>query len=332
MVADFALRDVKTGWLHRLSEHRGRVVAIVFTGTSCPVGDLSQAPAPPEFPQGWSIGTPDLVFELPEPYTVPAEGTIPVVHLRMPTNLAQDLWIQAAEPRPSDPAVVHHILAYSESHIKTKTMQENRTFLAVYLPGDAPSVFPPGAAKRIPAGSDLVFDVHYTPIGHVRFDRSSLGVILSKEPPVHQAITKGILQRNLRIPPGARDYVERADWTFGGDVQLLSLLPHMHLRGKSFSYTAQYPDGTFDILLSVPNYDFNLQNIYRLAEPKRLPEGTIIHCEAHYDNSAENLANPDPNRTVLFGDQTWDEMLLGLLDYTEDKPMDPVASSQPGGP
>jgi len=316
----------------RSLSRRERAILNAWIEQGTASGDLSQAPPPPTFPQGWSIGTPDVVFELPEPFLVPAEGTIPLQHFRMPTNLKEDLWIQAGEPRPSDPAVVHHILVYFENRAKTNSKQKEKTFLAVYLPGDVPSVFPPGIAKRIPAGSDLAFEVHYTPIGKARFDRSSVGFILSKQPPLHQAMTKGIPQHNLRIPPGARDHVERATWAIRSDIQLLSLLPHMHLRGKSFTYTAQYPSGASEILLSVPNYDFNSQNIYRLVEPKRMPKGTTIHCEAHYDNSAENPANPDPTRTVLWGEQTWDEMLWGLLDYIEDEPIPFGASFQQHGP
>jgi hypothetical protein len=304
---------------------RERAILTAWIEQGTPPGDLSQAPSPPELPQDWSIGAPDVVFELPEPFMVPAEGTVPIKHFRMPTNLKEDLWIQAAEPRPGDRAVVHHILVYLENRPKPPAKQKTKSFLAVYLPGDVPTVFPPGIAKQIPAGSDLAFEVHYTPIGRPRFDRSAVGFILAKQPPVHQARTKGIPQHNLRIPPGARDHVERAAWSIPNDIQLLSLLPHMHLRGKSFSYTAQYPDGTSEILLYVPNYDFNSQNIYRLAEPKLMPKGTTIHCEAHYDNSAENPANPDPSRTVLWGEQTWDEMLWGLLDYID---VEPIQSGQ----
>src|SRR5262249_34898488 len=154
--------------------------------------------------------------------------------------------------------------------------------LAGYSLGDVPSVFPPGVAKRIPAGSDLIFELHYQPIGKVRFDRPSIGLIMSKEPPRHEALTRGIPQHNLRIPPGASDHVERSASTTKTDVQLLSFMPHMHVRGKSFMYTAQYPDGACEVLLSVPHYDFNWQIVYRLAEPKWMPKGTTIHCEGHF--------------------------------------------------
>ncbi len=284
-------------------------------------GDLAQAPALPTFPQGWSIGTPDFVFELPESFTIPAEGTLPIQHFRMKTGLTEDIWIQAAEARPSDRAVVHHIFVYMETYREGRTRtHKNKVFLTAYTPGDVPSIFPPGVAKKIPAGADLAFEIHYTPLGRVRHDRTSVGVIVSKQPPSHLAITRGLPRRELSIPPGATDHVERADWKTRNDVQLLSFLPHMHLRGKSFTYTAHYPDGRSEILLSVPNYDFNWQNVYRLAEPKHIPKGTTVLCEAHYDNSAANLANPDPTKTVKWGEQTWDEMLIGYIDYIDDQP------------
>jgi len=299
---------------------RERSLLTAWIEQGVPAGDLSRAPEPPKYSPGWSIGTPDVVYEMPEPFLVPAEGTLPLQHFRLPTHLKEDIWIQAAEIRPSDRAVVHHIFVYMETPAKAKNQPKEKVFLAAYTPGDVPSIFPPGVAKKISMESDLAFEVHYTPIGEERFDRFSVGLILSRRPPLHQAITKGIPQHKLRIPPGARDHVERSTWTTKGDIQVLSFMPHMHLRGKSFTYTAQYPDGSSEILLSVPNYDFNWQSVYRLAEPKRLPKETTIHCEAHYDNSAENPANPDPNRELTWGEQTWDEMLIGYLDYIVDVP------------
>jgi peroxiredoxin/mono/diheme cytochrome c family protein len=309
-----------------------RSLLTAWVEQGAPPGELSQAPTPPKFPQSWSIGTPDLVFELPDSFTIPAEGTLPIQHFRMKSGLKEDIWIQAAEARPSDRAVVHHIFVYMETYPEGHPWtHKKKVVLAAYTPGDVPSIFPPGVAKKIPAGADLVFEIHYTPLGKVRHDRTSVGVILSKQPSAHLAITRGLPQRNLAIPPGASDHVEFADWKIRNDVRLLSFMPHMHLRGKSFTYTAQYPDGRSEILLSVPHYDFNWQSVYRFAEPKRLPKGTTILCEAHYDNSAANLANPDPTSTVKWGEQTWDEMLIGYLDYIEDKPIQTGSPRQVDG-
>ena len=168
----------------------------------------------------------------------PSRGT-PADHALSYTDEPQGrLWIQAAEARPSDRAVVHHIFVYTEKYHSHITGQKEKIFLAAYLPGDVLSVYPPGVAKKIPAGSDLVFEVHYTPIGKVRFDRSSVGIIVSKTPPRHLAITRGIAAHGLRIPPGAPDHVERAEWNIKQDIHILSFSPHMHLRGKSFIYKA----------------------------------------------------------------------------------------------
>jgi peroxiredoxin len=295
-----------------------RALLTAWVEQGSPPGDLGTAPKPAAHPHGWSIGTPDVIFELPETVTVRADGAMPILHIRVPTNLKQDVWFQAAEVRPSDRAVVHHIFVYSEVYDKEIRPQKEKVCLAAYLPGDAPTVYPPGVAKKIPAGSTLVFEIHYTPIGTVRIDRPSFGVIVAKHSPLHVAITRGIAERNLRIPARASDHIERADWTVKRDIHVLSLSPHMHLRGKSFAYEAHYPDGRKEVLLSVPHYDFNWQSVYQLLEPRALPKGTRIHCEAHFDNSTANPANPDPGQTVTWGEQSWDEMMMGYIDYYED--------------
>jgi thiol-disulfide isomerase/thioredoxin len=301
------------------ADERSLLLTWVEHGT--PPGDLAQAPRAPAFSEGWSIGTPDVVFEMPEAFVVQAEGTLPIQRFHITPHFTSDLWIQAAEARPGDRAVVHHICVYIDEHAMgspRKPADEN--FLVAYTPGDMPSVYPPGVAKKLPRGADLIFEVHYTPIGRARFDRSAVGIITCKETPHHLAATHGIALWSLRIPPRDPDHVARASWKAPHDVRLLSMTPHMHLRGQSFRYTANYPDGRSETLLSVPHYDFNWQSVYRLAEPKPLPKGTIVACEAHYDNSAANPANPDPDRTVRWGEQTTDEMMIGFIDF-EDVPV-----------
>jgi hypothetical protein len=295
---------------------RERSMLLSWVEQGAPPGDLSEAPRPPRFAQDWSIGKPDVVFEMPVPIAVPGEGTVPIHRVRVATHLAEDLFIQAAEIRPGDRAVVHHICVFVEDRSKPlEPSYRAQNLLAAYTPGDRPSVYPSGVAKRIPRGADLLFEVHYTPIGKARFDRSALGLVVSPKPPRHVAVTRGIPNHKLRIPPGDPDYVLSAGWKTDREIRLLSLSPHMHLRGKSFTYSATYPDGREEILLSVPRYDFNWQCAYRLIEPKTMPKGTWIECEAHFDNSADNPANPDPTRTVVWGEQSWDEMMIGFIDY-----------------
>jgi peroxiredoxin len=295
---------------------RERATLLAWVDQGSPLGDLKAVPAPYAWPEGWSAGTPDLVFTMPEPYTVAAQGTLPYQYFRVPTGFTEDKWVRSIEPRPGDRTVVHHIIVYLDD--KKGGRPEH---LGGYAPGDMPSVYPEGTAKRIRAGSDLVFQVHYTPMGKIRTDRSSVGFILAKEPVTRRAITRGIAQQRFRIPPGAEDHEVRSSFKFGEDAHLLSFLPHMHLRGKDFQYKVTFPDGRSEILLSVPAYDFAWQTYYRLSEPMAMPKGTRIDCLAHFDNSANNPANPDPAKEVRWGEQTWEEMMIGYIDYVPDAPV-----------
>jgi peroxiredoxin len=301
---------------------RERATLIAWVDQGAPLGDPEAIPPSKVFPEGWSIGKPDLILAMAEPYEVQADGTVPYRHFRVKTNFAEDRWIRAAEARPGDRAVVHHIGVYVDEPDtgSWSTGRHTKPLLAAYFPGEQPSVFPAGIAKKIPAGADLVFEMHYTPIGEARADRSTIALIFAKGPVEHRAVTRGIPDKDLSIPPGAPNYAVRSSFTFPGDAHLLGLMPHMHVRGKDFLYTAVYPDGRSEILLSVPSYDFSWQSAYRLAEPKRIPKGTRIDCLAHFDNSPDNPANPDPSQTVTWGEQSWEEMMIGYIDYYEDGP------------
>ena len=310
---------------------RERATLLTWVDRGSPLGDPQELPAPKEFPEGWSIGTPDLVFEIPEPYTVSAQGVLPYVNLRVPANFKEDRWIQAAEAVPGDRSVVHHIIVYVEDHAQTGR-RGPREHLCGYAPGDMPSVYPPGTAKKIPAGSDLLFQIHYTPSGTMRTDRSKVGLIFAKAPVTRRAHTLGIAQQRFLIPPGASSHPVSSTFRFPTDSHVLSFMPHMHLRGKSFEYKATYPDGSSEVLLSVPAYDFGWQSYYTLAEPKAMPRGSRIDCLAHFDNSAENPANPDPTKGVIWGEQTFEEMMIGYIDYVEDAPIGseaPAAKPEP---
>lgn len=316
-----------------------RATLFAWVDQECPPGDLAASPANPTFPEEWSAGTPDLVFELPETYTVQAEGVVPYQRFVVHTNFKEDVWVQAAEARPGDRSVVHHIIVY----VLTPTADAGRPramHLCGYAPGDMPSVYPPGIAKRIPAGSDLVFEMHYTPIGKIRTDRSKVGLTLSKVAVEREAITRPIANEKLEIPPNVPNQEVTSSWTFSRDSVLLSFMPHMHLRGKDFRYTARYPDGREEELLSVPAYDFNWQSYYRLATPKKMPKGTTIACVAHFDNSPGNPAlrddaadrpvnEPTWAEPVRWGNQTWEEMMIGYIDYIPDVPV--TASTTPAG-
>ena len=185
---------------------------------------------------------------------------------------------------------------------------------------DAP-VYQPGTAKRIPAGSTLIFQVHYTTNGTPGADRSKLGLIFAKEPPSREIRTGVIANPLFAIPPGASDHEVQAEATFSDDVRVWTMHPHMHLRGKDMTYTAVYPDGRSQVVLRVPKFDFGWQTDYWLSEPLALPKGSKLHVRAHFDNSAANRSNPDPGATVRWGDQTWEEMMIGFFTYTvESRP------------
>ncbi len=291
---------------------------LAWIDNGMPLGDPQDLPPPREFAAGWLIDQPDVVLAMPEEYTVPATGTVEYQYFVTPTNFTEDVWVQASEARPGNRAVVHHIIAFvREKGVKGT---KNLPMVAGFAPGEEPMVFPAGTGFKVPAGSEIVWQVHYTPTGKVETDRCEVGLVLCKERPPRQVRGGGAFNFSFQIPPGDGNYRVESKAEFSKDVELLSLMPHMHLRGKDFQYTAVYPDGRREVLLSVPKYDFNWQHRYRFAQPPRLPKGTILECVAHFDNSADNPANPDPNKTVRWGDQTWEEMMIGWYSHVDALP------------
>jgi len=286
----------------------------------CPKGDEKELPPKKEFAEGWRIGKPDAVFEMQKDFTVVAKapkGGVPYQYFGIETDFDEDKWIQAAEAKPGNKAVVHHIIVYVKSPDFGKRKEDGigEGFLAPYAPGDMPAIFPEGTAKKIPKGSTLIFQIHYTPDGTEQTDRSSVGLIFAKKPPEHEVRTKSIAQRSFTIPAGEDNHKVVSSTTFKQDCEVVALLPHMHLRGKDFEYRVTFPDGKTDTILSVPKYDFNWQASYRFEKPLALPAGSRIECTAHFDNSKNNPNNPNPDEAVKWGDQTWQEMMIGFVDY-----------------
>ncbi len=284
----------------------------------CPEGDPCDLP-PPTLAEGWNIPGPDLVVSIPRPFTVPAAGVVEYQFFEVDPGFREDRWVRGVEVRPGNRKVVHHCNVFLKPPNSDGVVEQGALgsfCLAAMAVGTPPLLLPEGMAKRIPAGWRLVFVVHYTPVGSVQTDQTSLGLVFADPKSVRKEVaTKVLLDMDLCIPPRVADYRVEHTHTFGRDVLLLAMFPHMHLRGKSFRYEAAYPDGTREILLDVPRFDFNWQNRYELAEPKRLPAGTTLHCIAHYDNSADNPANPDPDATVHTGQQSWDEMFNGYFEF-----------------
>jgi peroxiredoxin len=281
----------------------------------CPEGVVADLPAPVPFPEGWKIGKPDKVFTMGEDFKVPATGVLPYKQFTVDPGFKEDVWMQRAECRPGNRKVVHHILVYIQTPGKPIYDSDGTAATLVgWAPGDMPAMYVPGTAKRIPAGSKFVFEVHYTPDGKEQTDRSAVGIIFAKKPPEREAETNILANMALRIPPQVPDYKGEFTYTFENDALLLSFMPHMHLRGVSAKYVATYPDGKSETLLSVPDYDFNWQSVYRFAEPRAIPKGTKVTWTAHWDNSADNPRNPDPKKMVFWGLQTWDEMQNGWME------------------
>ena len=281
------------------------------------LGDEKKLPEPPKFATGWQIGEPDLIFRMQEEFTVPASGAVQYQYFVVPTNLDRDIWVQAAEPRPGNRAVVHHIIVYMRE--AGSKAQKGLPAVGGFAIGEEPVVMPEGVGIRIPKGYELIFEMHYTPNGKEATDRSEMGVVLCKQPPEREVQRGMAINTNFRIPPGEPRYEVLSSTTIDKDIDLLTLMPHMHVRGRDFKFSARLPNGQSEVLLNVPHYDFLWQHRYRLAEPKRLPAGTRIDCVAHYDNSVENPGNPDPSKTVTWGDQTWEEMMIGFLTYIDPK-------------
>jgi hypothetical protein len=297
----------------RLSDAEVATIVAWIDG-GAPKGDDRDLPARPQFAEGWTIGKPDAVFAMTEEFKIPASGTIEYQYIRIPVNLPEDRWMQAIEIKPGARAHVHHVLAYTQP--AGEPIRESGALGPTNLGGVTPNkpgmVYPPGVARLLRGKSDLILQIHYTTNGTEAIDRTEVGIIFAKEPPKQVAAGGMALNPRFVIPAGDPAYEVRAVQTLARDTVLTTLTPHMHVRGKDMTYIAHYPDGTSETLLSVPRYDFNWQITYELAEPKVLPKDTRIEVIAHYDNSPGNKYNPDPTKDVRWGDQTWEEMMIGF--------------------
>jgi hypothetical protein len=325
---------------------------VAWADAGAPAGDARVAAKATEWVEGWRINKPDMVLSMQAAFEVPASGTIDYQYVVIPTGFTEDKYVQMAEARPGNPALVHHIIAFirepgnpwmrdakpgvpfvpRERARQAQTEDgQNRAqdsggfgdFLAGYAPGSLPNTMKPGQAKLVKAGSDLILQMHYTANGKAGSDISRIGIIFATQKPTERVLTLAAANAGFAIPPGDSNYQVDSKITLQDDSTLVNMLPHMHFRGKSFEYRVTYPTGEKETLLSVPHYDFNWQLTYELAQPKVLPKGTIIECTAHFDNSPNNAYNPDPTKEVHFGEQTWEEMMIGFFDVTV--PLDKTA-------
>jgi hypothetical protein len=365
------LADPKYG--HFLNERRltdADVQSLVtWVDNGAPEGDAKDKPAPLHFMPGWNI-KPDVTIAMPTPFQVPASGIIEYQYIVVPTHFDHDLWVTAAEVRPGNRAVMHHVIVYVRppGSLYLKDAQPGIPFVPVAFERDANgaairriprgggqgagsmagvellTAFAPGlqeqrfdssipdTAKFIPAGSDLVFQLHYTTNGKPATDQTRIGLTLATEPPKYRYFTTNAAQMQLEIPANDGNYESHSTVTFAEPARLVWLMPHMHVRGNDFLYQAAYPTGEIETLLSVPKYDFNWQLGYEESKPILLPKGTRIDCTAHHDNSVNNPANPNPNVIVRWGDQTWEEMMMGWFAIVVDasvKPQDVIIRGAP---
>ena len=310
------------------TEEISTIAAWVDGGT--PKGNDADLPATPQFTEGWSIGEPDLIFTMVEPYVVPADGSIPYTYITTPTGLTEDIWISANEFKPGDRRVIHHVISQViegdgvvDSTPKMRRDPERAVVRGAsvggYVPNRTGRIFTEGTASMIPAGAEIEAQMHYTTIGEVVSDVSSWGVVLAKAPEADLRKTGGGIVANGRfvIPPQAANHEVKARREIDRDTYLTHIMPHMHVRGKSAKYTVVYPDGTEVVALDVPAYDFEWQLRYELAEPILMPKGSALEVVMHFDNSPNNRHNPDPTAQVRYGDQTWEEMMIGFYTTLE---------------
>jgi hypothetical protein len=320
-----------------------------WTKNNAPAGSPADAPPPHAWTGGWTIPAPDLELKMSEPVTIPAGSDIEYTYEIVPTHFSEDRWVQDSEILPGLLEHVHHAVVYirkpgsnwlrhaplgkpftasmlDSPEDRRAAMWTDSDILLVYAPGSTPDQWPEGLAKLIPAGSDIVFQMHYTTNGKPGRDTSRIGLIFAKQPPKQQVLTLQLTNDHFVIPPGAPDYRVEARGTLPNDATLLGFFPHMHLRGKKFEYNIvrkdRGPEGAaIDTLLRV-NYHFHWQMSYRLADPLPLKAGTELQAVAWFDNSKANAHNPDPTAAVHWGEQTYEEMMVGFFDVAVSPGLD----------
>ncbi|MGL6072780.1 MAG: redoxin family protein [Fimbriiglobus sp.] len=307
-----------------------KTMLLTWLKASAPEGDASLAPLPRNFPKDWAIGTPDSVVSLPKPIKIAATGTMPYQNVVVEVKNSEEHWVSALEIRPTNAAVVHHVLVFvaseGEAALPNATPRgvlgrlreqadERKGSFAAYVPGNSYQIFPQGFAKKLPKNAKLRFQIHYTPNGQATEDQLKLGLKYAKSTPDHELKVTALFNPRISIPPGAERHEETAMLKVPQDAMLTAFTPHMHVRGAACKYELTTPQGEKTVLLDIPHYDFNWQLKYELASPIKVPQGSTLRFTAWYDNSDKNPANPDPKVTVKWGPQTTEEMMLGYLEY-----------------
>ena len=298
-----------------------------------PAGDPATSPPAPALVDGWRLPrAPDAIVPLGRrPYRVPASGTVDYQYFVADPHFEDETWVSAAQCVPGAPSVVHHGIVF----VRPENLSDFRgmSFVTAYVPGQRATAFPPGHARRIPARSKFVFQMHYTPDGRERDDLTSVGVVtMPREEVTHEVVTLAAVDQDFEIPPHAANHEVRSELKgFSKGSTLLAVSPHMHLRGKAFEVRARRGSET-ETLLVVPHYDFNWQHTYEFSEPLPLDGVDALEIVARFDNSAANPTNPDPAETVMWGEQTWEEMALAFFEVAKPLVAAEEAAAQEAAP
>lgn len=289
---------------------------IAWAKAGAPQGDSTSKLPEAKFVSGWSLPRePDLVVKMREkPFKVPAEGVVDYQFFAVDPKLTEDKWVVGAQMIPGNRQVVHHGIVFISP--PTKEGRARLGSLTGYVPGQGATILPEGYGRCIPAGSKLIFQMHYTTNGTAGDDVTSLGLIFGDPAKIEKEVQSVVIaEAKFEIPPHASDYrITATRSKFPANAELFILSAHMHLRGKSFQFIAHHPDGKKEMLLDIPRYDFDWQTAYQLAKPMPLPSGTSLECIGTFDNSVGNPNNPDPSAVVRWGEQTWEEMMVGFVD------------------
>ncbi len=310
-----------------------------WVDAGAPAGDAAHKRPAKSFVEGWNIPEPDVVLSMQKPFPVPAGSKIDYQYVVIPTGFKEDKWVNMVEARPSDRSIVHHVVIFIrdpksrwlreaqpyEPFVPSRTGAARRIDVAgggneilhTYTPGNLPDIWKPNQAKLIPAGADLVMQLHYTSTKKDSADQTRIGLVFAKQDPEQRIMTLIAGDEAFAIPPGDPNYAVTGNLTMPNNATLLSFFPHMHLRGKGFEYNLIDGDKK-QPLLKVNNYDFNWQLTYKLAEPMELKRGQKLEVIGIFDNSANNAWNPDPKATVRWGEQSWEEMVYGFFDVAID--------------
>lgn len=330
----------------RLSDGELRTLAAWADGGT-PEGDARRAPAPKQWAEGWSLGEPDLVLTVPEPYEVEAAGDDEFRVFVLPTGLTEGKQVTAIDFRPGNARVVHHVVSFVDTTGQGRKLDEKdpgpgyrsgsggvRVFGAmiqgVWAPGNFPRFLPTGVGRPLPKGADLLIQVHYHKTGRKERDQTRVGLYFAREPTTRAAFTGLLGPLRLEIPPDAARHEIRASGVFGSDVEVLTIMPHMHLLGREMKVGVVLPDGAQRELVWIKEWDYRWQDSYRFREPVKLPKGTRWELTAYFDNSSANPLNPsNPPRKVTWGEQTTDEMAFAILELVVNRPVTAAPGSAP---